>query len=147
MKFATCLFDTQVYIAYKDALANLEPGWLSAVVLQELTAGANGRTELEAFRALLRDYQSRGRLLVPTAEAWYQAGHILNHYLSDLSRADRLRRRPSLDHRQKQNLIRDVLIAVSAKQSEVTIISDNDDFSVIQRYYKFKYLRAKAFFS
>ncbi len=90
---------------------------------------------------------SRGRLLVPTAEVWYLAGRILNNYLSDLSRADQQRRRPSLEHHQKQNLIRDVLIAVSAKQSEVTVISDNDDFSVIRRYYKFKYQRATTVLS
>ena len=71
MKFATCLFDTQVYIAYSHVIAKLEPGWLSAVVLQELTVGSNGRTELEAHRATLRNYQpgpiagAHGGSLVP----------------------------------------------------------------------------------
>jgi hypothetical protein len=44
-------------------------------------------------------------LIVPNAEAWYQAGRILSVYLSDLSRSDKQRRRPSLDHRRKQNII------------------------------------------
>lgn len=147
MKLATCLFDTEVYIARKTEVSILQPGWLSAVVLQEMTVGANGRDEIQAHRNLLRDYASRGCLIVPNEEAWYQAGRILNIYLSDLSRADRQRQRPSLDHRRKQNIIRDVLIAVSAKQHGVTVISDNEDFPTIQRYYKFKFIRARKFFA
>jgi hypothetical protein len=97
---------------------------------------------------MLHEYQVRGRLIVPDGEAWYLAGRTLNIYLSDLSRADRQhRRRPSLDHGKKQNLIRDVLIAVSAKRSGVTVISDNDDFPAIQRHYTFSLLRAKEFFA
>ncbi|MGH9837539.1 MAG: type II toxin-antitoxin system VapC family toxin [Blastocatellia bacterium] len=147
MKLATCLFDTQVYIAHKNQVNFQQPGWLSAVVLQELTVGANGRDELDAFRITLHDYAARERLIVPNEEAWYQAGRILNIYLSDLSRADQQRRRPGLDHYRKQNLIRDVLIAVSAKHHGVTVISDNEDFPTIQRYYKFKFIRAKKFFA
>jgi predicted nucleic acid-binding protein len=44
-------------------------------------------------------------------------------------------------------LIRDVLIAVSAKQQGVTVVSDNEDFQVIRRYYNFKYIPAKEFFA
>lgn len=145
MKLSACLFDTQVYIAYK--IKGLEPGWLSAVVLQELTVGANGKDDLQARQIMLRDYQSRGRLIVPDGEAWYLAGRTLNVYLSDLSRADKQRRRPSLEHGKKQNLIRDVLIAVSAKHHGVTVISDNEDFTAIQRHYKFSFIRAKEFFA
>ncbi|MEP7337182.1 MAG: hypothetical protein ABI977_05510 [Acidobacteriota bacterium] len=146
MNLSNCLFDTQVYIAYDTG--RFKPGWLSAVVLQELTVGASGSKELKAHQTALRDYQSRGRLIVPDAEAWYLAGRTLNVYLSDLSRADcQQRRRPGLDHGKKQNLIRDVLIAVSAKRSGVTVISDNDDFPTILRHYKFSLLRAKEFFA
>ena len=146
MNLSTCLFDTQVYIAYDTE--GLKPGWLSAVVLQELTVGASGSKELKAHRTALRDYEARGRLIVPDGEAWYLAGRTLNVYLSDLSRADRQhRRRPSLSHDKKQNLIRDVLIAVSAKHHGVTVISDNDDFPAIQRHYRFNLLRAKEFFA
>lgn len=147
MKFSTCLFDTHVYVTYKNTIESSHPGWLSAVVLQELAAGASGRSELNKHLAICRDYQRQGRLIVPDADAWYQAGRILNIYLSDLSRADKSRRRPSLDHRRKQNIIRDVLIAVSAKQHGVTVISDNDDFQVIRRYYNFKHIPAKEFFA
>lgn len=146
MKFSTCLFDTQVYIAYNVEL--FKAGWLSSVVLQELTVGASGKSDLLTYRTMLRNYQSRGRLIVPDGEAWYLAGRTLNVYLSDLSRADQQqRRRPSLSHDKKQNLIRDVLIAVSAKQHGVTVISDNEDFPAIQRHYKFNFLRAKEFFA
>lgn len=148
MKLSTCLFDTQVYIAYAHNIAGAIPGWLSSVVLQELTVGANGRDQLLSYQRMLHEYQVRGRLIVPDGEAWYMAGRTLNVYLSDLSRADRQqRRRPGLSHDKKQNLIRDVLIAVSAKRSGVTVISDNDDFPAIQRHYTFSLLRAKEFFA
>lgn len=147
MKLATCLFDTHVYITYQEAVAAMRPGWLSAVVLQELTAGSSGRSELQARLTTLRAYETRQRLIVPNAEAWYLAGRILSVYLSDLSRADRERRRPSLDHRRKQNIIRDVLIAVSAKHQGVTVVSDNEDFPAIQRYHKFSLTLAADFFA
>lgn len=147
MKLSTCLFDTQVYIAYRKAREGPRPGWLSAVVVQELTAGSGGRSELKTHLETSRAYQKQGRLIVPDADAWYQAGRILNLYLSDLSRADKSRHRPSLDHQRKQNIIRDVLIAVSAKQQGVTVISDNEDFPTIRRYYNFKHIPGKQFFA
>ncbi|MGH9832824.1 MAG: PIN domain-containing protein [Blastocatellia bacterium] len=147
MKLSTCLFDTQAYISYVEAREGPQPGWLSAVVLQELTAGSSGRSDLKTYLATCRNYQRQGRLIVPDADAWYQAGRLLNLYLSDLSRADKLRHRPSLDHRRKQNIIRDVLIAVSAKQHDVTVISDNEDFPTIRRYCNFKHIPAKEFFA
>ncbi len=142
------LFDTSVYISYKHLLGQVaQPGWYSVVVLQEMIAGANGRAELKGWEKTRLRYEKRGRLLVPDSLAWATAGRILNRYLSDLSRHDHLRRRPSLDHRQKQSIIRDVLIAVSAKQQNVTVISDNEDFPAIQQYYKFRWLGASAFFA
>lgn len=142
------LYDTSVYISYKRFLGDVGPsGWQSAVVLQELITGANGSSEIRRWENDRDQYEKRGRLLVPNSHVWTTAGKILNHYLSDLSRRDHQRRRPSLDHRQKQSIIRDVLIAVSAKQQNVTVISDNEDFPTIQQYYKFRWLSAAAFFA
>ena len=143
MKYSEVLYDTSVFIGYdlpKPA------GWLSAVVLQELAVGANGRAGLQRLAALRQDYQTRGRLLLPDVEAWWIAGRVLNHLLSDLSRQDKGRRRPRLSDAKKQSLIRDTLIAVSAKQQGVTVISDNEDFPLIQSYYKFRWLTGKDFF-
>jgi len=79
-------------------------------------------------------------------EAWLTAGRILYTYLNDLSRQSKSRQKPRLDHARKQNLIRDVLIAVSAKKSGVAVVSDNVDFQIIQRYYKFQWITGRKFF-
>ncbi len=96
---------------------------------------------------MLVDYRRRGRLIVPDENVWFQAGQILNHILSDESRKHPDRRRPKFSNDKKQSIIRDVLIAVSAKQYKVTVISDNDDFPLILNYYKFRWQTGGAFFA
>ncbi|NOT63161.1 MAG: hypothetical protein HOP19_23375 [Acidobacteria bacterium] len=143
------LFDTQVYISYGAIIAQqkIVPGWHSVVVWQERMAGANGRKDLREMEARCKKIEQEGRLLIPNREAWMAAGRILNNYLSDLSRAHPTRERPALSHAEKQNLIRDVLIAVSAKQASITLVSDNKDFPTIQRYYDFKWSSGKDWFT
>lgn len=75
------------------------------------------------------------------------AGRILNNILSDASRKQPGRRRPRLSNEKKQSVIRDVLIAVCAKQSGVTVVSDNEDFPLIANYYQFRWVAASAFFA
>ena len=143
------LFDTQVYIAYGAILdrRDIEPGWHSVVVWQERMVGVSGGKELRELEARCKKVEREGRLLVPDREAWITAGRILNHYLSDLSRQHPTRSRPALSHGEKQNLIRDVLIAVSAKKAGVTVISDNKDFPMLQRYYDFKWSSGRDYFA
>jgi predicted nucleic acid-binding protein len=148
MKFASVLYDTSVFITYKKQLQqHPPPGWHSSVVLAELLVGANGRSEIQLHRRSAADYDKRARLLIPDLEAWLLAGQILNQYLSDRSRASRNRERPKLESGEKQSLIRDVLIAVSAKKQGVTVVSDNEDFQIIRRYDNFKYIPARTFFT
>lgn len=142
MKYSDALYDTSVFIGYD---LPRPAGWLSSVVLQELVAGANGRTDIQRLALLRRDYEARGRLLLPDNEAWWTAGRILNHILGDLSRKAQ-GRRPRLADNKKQSIIRDVLIAVSAKQHAVTVVSDNEDFPLLQGYYKFRWQPGKEFF-
>ena len=80
------LFDTSVYITSLRRGAdpvmqtrNLEHGsplWLSAVVLEELYAGADaaGRKKLARFE---RDFDKVGRLLVPALSDWTRTGDVL----------------------------------------------------------------------
>lgn len=148
MKYASLLYDTSVYITYRKQIAVLpKVGWHSSVVLAELMMGANDRAEMKSHRTTAAEYEQLGRLLNPTPQDWLMAGQILQHHLSDLSRAHPTRQRPKLSHAEKQSLIRDALIAVTAKQHIVTVISDNKDFPMIQRYYPFKYRAAADFFA
>lgn len=147
MNSSKVLFDTSVYITYKTRLfSRRPPGWHSAVVWQERMVGATDAKMLRRMETECREYEQQERLLVPDREAWLMAGRILYTYLNDLGRKSKARQKPHLDHTLKQNLIRDVLIAVSAKKSGVVVVSDNVDFQLIQRYYKFQWLTGRKFF-
>lgn len=143
MKYASLLFDTSVWIGYPAAPPS---GWFSSIVFQELLAGASGKADLQKWEAIAKQYEREKRLLTPNAEAWRMAGRILNNILSDESRRQPGRRRPKLSNEKKQSIIRDVLIAVSAKQSGATVISDNEDFPLITDYYEFRWVAASEFF-
>ncbi|MGH9836608.1 MAG: type II toxin-antitoxin system VapC family toxin [Blastocatellia bacterium] len=149
MKSATVLFDTQVYITYGSTISSrrIEPGRHSVVVWQERMVGASGSKHLKRMESECKRIEEEGRLLIPDREAWMMAGRILYRYLSDLSRQSPARLRPALGHAEKQNIIRDVLIAVSAKKGGVTVVSDNKDFPTIQRYYDFKWISGREYFS
>jgi len=80
------LFDSSVYIHHLRAGDDEALGarfllrgtrvWLSAVVLEELLAGAAGR-ELAAVERLGRDFVRLRRLIVPTLDDWTAAGYML----------------------------------------------------------------------
>ena len=146
MKTANLLYDTSVYISYWRQLDKFpRPGWFSAVVMQELMAGAEDRKDLRQWRGMAADYKRAGKLLVPELAAWETAGLVM-HRLLTLERAI-TGKRPAWGNDKKQSLIRDVLIAVTANQHSVTVISDNKDFPLIQQVYEFDWRKAADFFA
>src|SRR5215467_14111009 len=80
------LLDSSIYIAALRsgdrgvlALRRLESGsviWLSAVVLEELYAGAWGRSR-DAVERVERDFERVKRILVPNLTDWTNAGDVL----------------------------------------------------------------------
>ncbi|MBI3652576.1 MAG: hypothetical protein HY231_16265 [Acidobacteria bacterium] len=79
---AGIVFDTNILIAYQY---NRLPKnrMMSAVVLQEMVAGAADRSILRKLELAKKEYEKEGRLLVPTGEDWLQAGKILNSLLNN----------------------------------------------------------------
>lgn len=86
------LFDTSVYItALRQPDSSLlatrqttrattqrqEQLWLSAVVLEEMYAGALDRASKKLCTRLEHDFDKAGRLLVPNASDWSLAGQVL----------------------------------------------------------------------
>jgi predicted nucleic acid-binding protein len=137
------ILDTSVIVAHRLN----DPGkWLSAVVMQELVAGAADGDRIQTINAIMIRRRKEGRLLVPDHEDWFQAGRILNTILRDEKRRDRKKQTPHFSEGQKQSLIRDVLIARTAKRRKLTVVSDNKDFPLIQRYYEFDWVSGKEFF-
>lgn len=144
MKLSEVLLDTAVVIAYTPSDLGK---WISAVVLQELIVGASSKQEIAIFRRYLDDSLKSGHLLVPDHEDWFQAGRVLNTILRNEKRLSPDKKTPRFSEGKKQSLIRDVLIARTAKRKKLIVVSDNKDFPLIQRYYEFDWVSGKEFFN
>ena len=138
-------FDTSIFIAYKPA--RLPAGFrMSAVVIQELTAGAADDSEVRRWDAAWRAHAKEGTLLVPTAEDWWLAGKALNSLLRGL-KSRRSGLTPRLPASEKQRIIRDVLIARSARAAGALLVTDNvKDFELIKRFCRVRTVTGALFF-
>jgi predicted nucleic acid-binding protein len=127
------VFDSSAVIAYKPKVLPSSTIW-SAVVIQELMAGARDTSELRAWEATAREYDRNQRLLVPTGEDWLQAGRILNLLLRGM-KSKSAGRTPKLHPQDKQRIIRDVLIARTVRRVNGLLITDNmEDFRQIRKF-------------
>ena len=125
------VFDTDVVIRHRLSAV---PGFVSAVVLQELAAGARDGAELRRLGAIRMAAETEGVLLTPDGEDWFQAGKVLNSLLRGL-RSVRGPRSHAIDKGEQRRLVRDVLIARSARRVGATVVSYNArDFAKIQRF-------------
>lgn len=142
MQFA--LFDSSLYIAAlrrRDqgilALRRLDSGsrvWLSAVVLQELYAGAgeHGRSVIERLEL---DFDRAKRILVPNLTDWTQAGKVLA----------RLATRYGYEEIGRARLTNDALIAMSASRLGIRVITANErDFRRLAEFHVFQWQVDKA---
>lgn len=126
-------FDTSIFIAYQPA--DLPADFLmSAVVLQELTAGAIDKSEVQFWNAARISHEKQGTLLVPTGEDWWLAGKVLNSLLRGLKSKSR-GKTPRLHPDEKQRLIRDVLIARTVRRTDALLVTNNvSDFQTIKSF-------------
>jgi len=135
----SCLFDTSVYIAalrqgdirqlsrrWADAKS---PIWLSAVVLEELYAGATEPSR-DLVERLERDFDRMKRILVPNLGDWIQAGQVLN----------RLAARYDYEKIGQARLTNDALIAMSARRLGILVITANErDFRRLAEFRSFQW--------
>lgn len=123
-------YDTNVFIEYKPT--RFPAGFvMSAVVIQELAAGARDGTRLKELDRIRRTYEKAGGLLVPTSEDWWFAGKVLNSLYRVVERhgADA---EPTTE---QMRIVRDVLIARTAKRAGVIVVTKNtSDFERIKRF-------------
>ena len=136
------LFDTSIYISAlrqgDDSalalrrLATDAPLWLSAVVLEELHAGAPGR-ERQVVERLERDFDKGERILVPNLSDWTQAGTALS----------RLAAKPHYERIGQGRLTNDASIATSAGRLGIRVITANQrDFSKLGEFLPFRWQSA-----
>lgn len=127
------VLDTNVVIRHPHR--NL-PGlrvW-SAVVLQELTAGAADTSQIREWRAVRAKAEANGTLLTPDSEDWVETGRILNALLRGAP-SRRSGRPVAIAKGEQQRLVRDVLIARSARRVNAAVVTYNrGDFEKIRRF-------------
>lgn len=132
------VFDTSVYIqaiqsgpttlAYPLLISALPRTYLSAVVVQELYSGAIDATGERLVETFVLRSEKTGRMLSPTYEGWKQTGKVLA----------RIGRREPAQRSRLPKLVRDLLLALSAKQVGATLYTFNRaDFTLISRYTQF----------
>ena len=133
------LLDSSIYISAlrrkDDAALSLRriaadaPLWLSAVVLEELYAGA-GERERRVVERLERDFDKAKRILLPNLSDWVQAGRVLA----------RLAARYDYERIGQGRLTNDALIAMSAGRLGVRVITTNErDFRRIAEFRVFQW--------
>jgi len=101
-------------LASRRAGANV-PLWLSAVVLQELYAGADEQARI-AIEKLEHDFDKAERILVPNLGDSTEAGRILS----------RLTRKYDCEQLGRARLTNDALIAMSAGRMGIRVVTANE---------------------
>lgn len=132
------ILDTSIYIPFiNDGIAHpafeLRGGkpllYMSAVVLEELYAGALDKTSIKLLDRLYTTFEKLGRLVVPEASDWQRTGKVIA----------KLGRKYGFEERFLSKITNDVLIAQSAKKIGAMIATRNTmDFTRIKEFVDFK---------
>jgi predicted nucleic acid-binding protein len=130
------LLDTSLYIgAFRQADRIISamrfevatPLWLSAVVLEELHAGAR-TADRRVLDRMEHDFERARRIVVPNLTDWVQTGQILS----------RLANRYGYEQIGRARLTNDALIAMSAARLGITILTANArDFARLSEFRRF----------
>ena len=120
---------------------------MSAVVLQELLAGANNASVIKELERSRHEYRKLNRLLVPSEEDWWHAGLVLNA-LQRGRRSKKTGKIPKISVAERYRIINDVLIARTAKRAGVIVVTDNvNDFLKIRNFCDVKIISGSKYFS
>ena len=143
---AKVTYDTNIYIKYKPR--SFPHGfYLSAVVLQELVAGASDSSAIKEFERLRQEYRKADKLLVPNEEDWWHVGLVLNG-LQRGRRSKKTGKIPRMSVGERHRIINDVLIARTTKRAGVTVVTDNvSDFEKIRNFCDVKVISGSEYFS
>lgn len=143
---AKVTYDANICIRYKEQSLPRN-FYMSAVVLQELVAGANDASAIKILERSRHEYRRLNRLLVPTEEDWWHAGLVLNA-LQRGRRSKKTGKIPRISVAEKYRIINDVLIARTAKRAGVMVVTDNvNDFKKIRNFCDVKIVSGSKYFS
>ena len=119
-------------IRFHTAFAPFE--YLSAIVGQELRAGAVGARDHRLVESILEPFVRRRRVITPTFQAWQSSGDILRGLAA-----------PEGAHagRMTKAFGNDVLLALSCREAGVILVTGNRrDFARIRRLVPFDFVGA-----
>lgn len=143
---AAIVFDTNIWIGYQPRTLPRSLH-MSVVVLQERLAGAADATDVKNYEAARKQYEREGKLLVPTADDWIEAGKVLNSLLRGL-KSKHGGKTPRLHPQEKQRIIRDVLIARTVKRVGALLVTDNARaFKMIKQFCNVRTQSGREYFS
>ncbi len=128
------VFDTSVYIPFVNKGIShpvLEYGagrpllYMSAVVLEELYAGAHDPTSIKLLDKLYDTFIKVHRLIVPDAADWQKAGKVVAQF----------ERKYGFEEKFLARITHDIFIALSARRIGAVIVTKNTkDFHRIQEF-------------
>jgi|SRR5579863_9712988 predicted nucleic acid-binding protein len=108
--------------------------WLSAVVLEELYAGANERSKA-SVKQLEREFARESRILVPNLDDWTRTGEVLNQ----------IALRYDYEQIGRGRMTNDALIAMSAGRVGIRVVTTNErDFRKLAEFRQFQWEVAKV---
>jgi len=143
---AKVTYDANICIRYKQQ-SYPRSFYMSAVVLQELLAGANNASVIKELERSRHEYRKLNRLLVPSEEDWWHAGLVLNA-LRRGRRSKKTGKIPKISVAERYRIINDVLIARTAKRAGVIVVTDNvNDFLKIRNFCDVKIISGSKYFS
>jgi predicted nucleic acid-binding protein len=120
------VLDTNIFIhaardeQFNQALARFHAAFapfelLSAVVVQELMAGVRGSAARTLERTILDPFERRGRVIVPSYQAWKEAAGVLASLTSSGVCWTNVSR----------SFVNDVLLAMSCREVGVVLVTEN----------------------
>lgn len=131
------VFDASVYIrALRQGNSNIlqkrrdenASFWLSAIVLEELYAGASDKKSVKTLTKFEIEFNKVNRLLVPNQTDWSAVGQILN----------KIGAKYGFDKIGKARLTNDMLLAMSIARNGFKLFTANaKDFKLIEEFREF----------
>jgi predicted nucleic acid-binding protein len=142
------VFDTNIFLNFKKELTDraISNTVLSVVVLYEMTATTNDKSDRQRYDRWKKEFSASGFLLVPTMSDWWEAAKIVARIRYGEKVAGHGKTPPMPDAQRLQN---DVLIARTATMNDCFVVTPNtDDFLKIQTSLsKLEIVDAKDYFS
>lgn len=109
--------------------------YMSAVVMQELRAGAVTDAQASALdKGIFEVFERRRRLIAPSVAAFKECGRVL---------AAQFRKDGVPFKERPRSLVNDILIALTCRENGVTLLTNDGDFKIIRPHLRgFSFLPA-----